>query len=172
MPAHVKNTSKTKYSIKDLKAYYKAELRLAKRPALWREGRFELEMFFDTGHPTVSNPPHEFVEFCQIYDEVRQAAAKVGIEETLTKRMLRALARNLYYGSSRQDFYIRFLEGRIENIDATSEPYSMIDIEERYQYYLYRKENHHKGRGIGPRFSTWKKNGGCPITFYSIMQSG
>ena len=172
MPVHLKNASKTKYSTKELKAYYKAELRLAKRPTLWREGRFELERFFDTGHPAVTNQPQEFKEFCYIYEEVRQAAAKVGIEEALNERMLRALARNLYYGSSRQDFYIRFLEGRIEHIDDNSRPYSLIEIEERYQYYLYRKENHYKGRGIGPRFSTWKKNGGCPITFYSIMQSG
>ena len=142
---------------------------MAERPKLWKEDDTELEMFFDTGHPVISSCPEKFEEFCQIYEEVRQTATKVGIEENLTERMLRALARNLYYGSARQDFYVRFLNGRIERADAIPGPSSLIEIEERYQYYLYRKENHYKGRGIGPKFSTWKENGGCPITFYSIM---
>ena len=169
MPVHVSNTSRTEYPVEDVKACYEAQLYLINRPLYWSPYSYRLERFFDKGHPTVSDPPQEFVDFCKAYENVRQKATKLGIEENLTERMLRALARNLYYGKSRREFYVRFLEGRIENIGPTSEACSMIEIEEQYQYYLYRKENHYKGRGIGPKFSTWKKNGGCPITFYSIM---
>lgn len=170
MPVHVNNASKTKYLTKDIIAYCEAELHLAKLPTYWLDNSPKLERFFDTGHPIISSRPQEFVDFCLAYEKVRWAATKVGIEEDLTERMLRALARNLYYGSTRQAFYIRFLEGRIKYADAISEPSSMIEVEERYQYYLFRKENHYKGRGIGPKFKTWLKNGGCPVTFYSIMQ--
>ena len=170
MPTHVnKKASKPEYPVEDIKAYYDAFLYLVELPMYWPECSLRLERFFDTGHPVVSSQPQEFTEFCTVYQRVNQAAAKLGLEEDLNERMLRALARNLYYGSSRQTFYVRFLKGRIENINTISDLSSVIEVEERYQYYLYRKENYHKGRGIGPKFKTWLKNGGCPITFYSIM---
>ena len=172
MPMHLKNASTLKYPVEDIEAYYKALLYLAELPIYWAEYNPRLERFFDTGHPAVTNQPPEFEEFCAAYEKVRQAAAKLDLEQDLSKRMLRALARNLYYGKTRQEFYVRFINGRLENAQTAHELSSVIEVEERYQYYLFRKENHYKGRGIGPKFKTWLKNGGCPITFYSIMSQG
>ena len=169
MPAHINNASKSEYSVEDIRAYCKAELRLAQRPEFWGDDNYELEMFFDTGHPVITNRPKEFVDFCQVYDDVRRAAAKVGVEEDLTERMLRALARNLYYGSSRQEFYEEFLKKRIDLIKTDPRVYSINDVEDQYQYYLYCKENHCKGRDDILEFDDWKANGGCSVTFYSIM---
>ena len=169
MPTHVTNASKPEYPTEQIKDYYKALLYLAKLPSYWAEYNPELEEFLDTGHPKVSRRPQEFIEFCEAYEQARQAATKLGVDQDLNERKLRALARNLYYGSSRQSFYIRFLKGRIQHADDIVDLSSIIEIEERYQYYLYRKESRAKGKGIGPKFKTWLKNGGCPITFYSIM---
>lgn len=171
MPMHINNASKLKYPVEDIKAYYKALLYLAELPKYWSEYNSRLERFFDNGHPKVSNQPPEFKEFCKAYQKVREAAVKLDLDQDINERMLRALARNLYYGKTRQKFYLRFLRGRLENADTAYEISSIIEVEERYQYYLFRKENHVKGRGIGPRFKTWRENGGCPITFYSIMSS-
>lgn len=169
MPVHLSNASTPEYPVEDIKAYYKALLLLVKLPKYWPECSARLERFFDTGHPVVSNPPAEFEEFCTAYQRVRRAAAKLDLEQDFSERMLRALARYLYYGCSRREFYIKFIEGRIEHADTIKELSSVTEVEERYQYYLFRKEKHYKGQGIGPKFSTWLEKGGCPVTFYSIM---
>ena len=169
MPTHISDASKPQYPVEHIRAYYKALLYLAELPSYWTGYNYKLEEFLDTGHPVVSNQPKEFRDFCEAYDNVRRTASKLGLEQELSERKLRALARNLYYGRSRQTFYIRFLKNRIEHAGEIKELSSVIEVEERYQYYLYRKENHIRGRGIGPNFKTWKSEGGCPITFYSIM---
>ena len=170
MPTHVTDVSTPKYQTEHVKAYLKALLYLAELPKYWSKYNSELENFFDRGHPVIMSRPPEFEEFCQAYEEVYRATKDLGLEqEHLNERKLRALARNLYYGSSRRYFYARFLRGRLTRAESITEPPSVIEVEERYQYYLYRKENRAKGYGIGPNFKTWKEEGGCAITFYSIM---
>ncbi|MBQ3296663.1 hypothetical protein IJH01_00835 [Candidatus Saccharibacteria bacterium] len=169
MPTHVTDASTSKYPVEQLKPYYKALLYMAELPKYWVAYDYRLEEFFDKGHPIISSQPQEFKDFCEAYEMVCRASARLDIEQGLNYRMLRALARNLYYGGARRSFYIRYLEGQIDQLSKISEPVTIVGIEERYQYYIYRKERNHKGLGIGPNFETWKQEGGCPVTFYSIM---
>ena len=83
MPTHVSKASKTGYPVEDIKAYYKAFLYLAELPTYWPESSLRLERFFDTGHPVVSNQPPEFTEFCEAFQKVRKAAAKLDLEQDL-----------------------------------------------------------------------------------------
>ncbi|MBR2841365.1 hypothetical protein IKE80_01095 [Candidatus Saccharibacteria bacterium] len=169
MPVHLSNASTPEYPVEDIKAYYKALLLLVKLPKYWSKYSARLERFFDTGHPVVSNPPAEFEEFCEVYQRVRQAAAKLDLEQNFSRRMLRALARYLYYGYKRRGFYIEYIEDCIEHASTIRELSSVTEIEERYQHHLFCHEKHYKDRGVDPEFRAWKEEGGCPITFYSIM---
>lgn len=169
MPEHISTANKD--HVQEIREYYQAVHGLLKVIKYWPDISLELDEFLDRGGPKIGEMPSPYKDFCRAWQKVYDASNKLGLEQNISDRKLRALARGLYHSYGRQQFYHRFLQGRIDCVSDCNEPVSVIEIEERYLYYLHRKESHVKGKGIGPRFDVWIKENGHPTTFYTILAS-
>lgn len=169
MPEHIiSQRSKKKQSRKQLDIYYDALIYAVKMTKYWPTDDLELEEFLDQGTPVPSDPPQEFVDFREAFDSVYYAGLSLGIEERLSERKLRALARGLFQSMSRRKYYMQLLQSHRRCASEEFSAMSPYELEQRYQYYLYKNERKHKGLSQNPRFETWRTTADC-ITFYDIL---
>lgn len=159
---------KVKQDRKQLDIYYDALIYAVKMTKYWPTDDLELEEFLDQGTPVPNDQPQEFVDFVEAFDSVYYAGLHVGVEERLSERKLRALARGLFQSMSRRKYYMQFLQSRRRCASEEFAAVSPTELEERYQYHLYKNERKHKGFGQNLQFNEWRITTDC-ITFYDIL---
>ena len=170
MPKHVINQhpNRKKQTRKQISIYYDALYYAVKMIKYWPDYSIELQEFLDQGTPVPADRPQEFIDFVEAFESVYYAGLELGINEKLSERRLRTLARGLFQSASRRKYYLQFLQSRRHCASDELEIVSPTELEERYQYHLYQNERKHKGLDQGPRFEEWRKTSDC-ITFYDIL---
>ena len=162
MPTQITKT----YSMEALDAYYQALLKMVKTAGLLEKDSaedFPIKITRQAWLAMVLN------QFYTDYDAAQQAAAQVGLDEELTRPELRVLAQHLGKDYSRREYYKKTLKYRLRHdCKNEPEPLTLIELEQRYQHYLWRKARRKKDLGLGPLFDTWRYTDDCR-TFYDEL---
>lgn len=161
----------TQITSKQVEEYYDAVIYTVKMLRYWPQDSDELQEFLDYGR--AANPvPSEFGDFREAIASVYYAGRKVGLNELLSERQLFALARNLCRSEPRQKSYLgtlRSANGRVVSGQTSEEIIPFRELEERYQWYLWRKRQEViTGKEPNVKFHDWLENIGC-VTFYDLI---
>ena len=151
-----------------IKDYYDTMLSMLKLAIGWDDEDADLQEFLDSDGPLTEEPP-EFKEFRFASVNVYKMGKNIGVirGNNLNDVQLRALARHLYGEKNwpRLRYYTQSVRSRLRKGKDYPTLVSLVELEYRFQHYLYRKRRHYQGLGLGPKFSVWITENNCH-TFY------
>lgn len=135
---------------------------LVKLPGHWPHHDILIQEFLDQEN-SAELEVSEFEDFREAWITARYAGIDVGMTQSLNAHELRVFARLLYTSEARRRYYLGIINGKLRcNSSEEVKPISAVELEQRYQHYLYKKERDFLGLGYGPRFEKWLEDPDCP----------
>lgn len=167
MPTHTQNKQ---YPRADLDNYYKAQLDLVNIIRLLvKKDTLNQEYSCQDGDLSLDSSPSQWSRFYKAFEKMSSLGLKLDLPKELDKEGQRMLASQLYKDYGRRDYYAKVISQRLKHVLKNEpSPLTLVELEERYQHYLYRKARHHQDLGLGPRFETWRYTDDC-VTFYDSL---
>ena len=164
MPKQIKN--KQKYLRSNVDNYHDELKYMIKSVGYWPHGNMELQEFIDQDKKVIFPEPDEFREFRETWESVRCAGIVAGMYQNLHPQNLKTLARALFASASRRKYYIKLINDRLTRDPSEHVAMlSIIELERRYQYYLYKKNCKRQGLKNDLDYECWRESGDC-VTFY------
>lgn len=165
MPKQLKSKQRKRSKVD----YYHDELRnLIKQTEYWDHGNIELQEYLDN-NTSVESQTLEFDEFYEQWESARQAGALANVHQNLHVKKVKALAFMLFASPARRKHYLKLINERLHcDSEKVVKPISIIELEQRYQYFLYKKGRKSRGFKISPTFETWRSTKTRP-TFYDEL---
>lgn len=152
----------------DVDKYYDDIIFMVKMVHHLPKDNSELQEFAD--RTTILTPsPEEFNDFRGALDSIQDSGRALGLPQFFSPKMAQLLFRNLYSSLPRRKYYLRFLRNQRKCASDTPELYSVTQLEEKYQYYLYSKDRTERGQEKLP-FKKWRITPDCS-TFYKEVIS-
>lgn len=146
-------------------AYHRRLMDLIHFVCHWAKPSNELMEFLDHNGDLL-HEPIEFQEFYEIFRSVLDMSALANCyqrydDQKKAKIILRALLsepRTRHYSNIINDRLRRKPTEKVELV-------SLLELEQRYQHYLYKKGRNYQGLGFGPVFKAWVKTPNCQTFF-------
>ena len=101
---------------------------------------------------------------------VAELGERAGVDNTVATLNADAVLSALCEDVVRRRFYAQTAKGRLAHATKTEpEPFSLKELEERYQHRNYKMQRKSEGLGLGPKFSLWRKSEDFTGTFYDDL---
>ncbi|MDO5451590.1 MAG: hypothetical protein Q4F56_00690 [Candidatus Saccharibacteria bacterium] len=151
------------YPREEVNKYYEDIIFMVKMVRRLPKDNSELQEFAD--RTTILTPePEEFKDFRGALESIQDSGRALGLPQFFSSKMAQLLFRNLYSSAPRRKYYLRFLRSQCRCASGTPELYSVVQLEEKYQYYLYCKDRAERNLSKMP-FKKWRITSDC-ATFY------
>lgn len=165
MPKKLKGKQLSREAVE---AYHRKKLKMFEEVLEWSDEDYALQEFLDDDYDNVQEPP-VFSKFRKAYKEDVLLGKEVNVfQRNLDHHSLKLMAKE-YRSKNRVRFYCKTLRGRIDCMseDVVLPPLSNLDLEQLYEYSLYKKGCEQQGFKI-ISFKTWLRTP-ASSTFYGNL---
>ena len=136
-------------------AYHRAMRHVIEIIHSWDRNNLELQEFLDYDKNLILEPK-EYRRFRKVWELTIARGKKARVfQRPLQDHALKVVAKEIWSSEARMRFYSRLLNERLRCMSASVDPISIVELEQRYQYHLYRKGRQHQGLTPGPVFEIW-----------------
>ena len=172
MPKHLESESELfKVDRKDIDAYHNGLMAAIHYVRSWSPANTELHEFLDHSGDLLLEP-RDFEDFREIFTTALEKGIQAGLYQNYheDQRKLKVIAK-CWLSEPRTRYYSNLINSRLRcRSDEMVEPVSLLELEQRYQHYLYKRGRADQGLGNGPVFRTWVRTPNAK-TFYDELNA-